>query len=207
LIGGIDMTTFRLLLLLILLPAPLYGQNMTNSIGVVTISDDFDNSDHILEFLNDDGSVWNAINLFDEWKPIEGFIIMAFHPDYFLYKIKCKEKTSEYYRVVVNEETGLTKRILISSKLKLQTWEEYVLDVFTVSFNISETSILDKINGSPVTKLPVKNQFLFPKEVKGEWMRIIWTDSNYPTDDSINYSGWIKWKKGNEIIVRLHHLS
>lgn len=199
--------TFKLLLLLILLSASLHGQNMTNSIGVVTISDDFDNSDHTIEFLNDDGSVWKAVNLFDESKPIEDLMIIALHPDYFLYKIRCKERNSEYFRVVVNEKTGLTKRMLISPKLKLQTWEEYVLDVFTIGFNISENPVLDKINGVPVSKSPAKNLFLYPKEVKGEWMRIIWTDSNYPTDNSINYSGWIKWKKGNQIIISLHHLS
>jgi len=201
------MKAFRLILLFTFLPNALFCQDISNSIGVVTISDDYDNSDHIIELLNDDGSVWNSINLYDDWKPIEDFIIIGFHPDYFLFKVKCKSKLDKYYEVVVNEETGLSKRLLISSKLKLQTWEEYVLDVFTIGFNISENPVLDKINGAPVTKSPIKNQFLFPKEVKGEWMRIIWTDSNYPTDNSINYSGWIKWKKGNQIIISLHHLS
>ena len=199
--------TFKLLLLLILLSASLNGQNMTNSIGVVTISDDFDNSDHIIELLNDDGSVWNSINLYDDWKPIEDFIIIGFHPDYFLFEIKCKSKLDKYYQVVVNEETGLTKRLLISSKLKLQTWEEYVLDVFSIGFDSSKTSIFEEIEGEILPQQPPKNQTFVPKEIKGEWMRIIWTDSNYPTDDSINYSGWIKWKEENKISIWLYHMA
>ena len=199
--------TFKLLLLLILLSASLHGQNMTNSIGVVTISDDYDNSDHIIELLNDDGSVWNSINLYNEMTLIEDFDIIAFKPDYFIFKIKCKEKNRDFYRVVVNEETGLTKRLSISSKLKLQTWEEYVIDVFSVDFSPSEIPILDKIDGTPISELPNQNHIIVPKEIKGEWMRIIWTNSDYPTNDSVNFSGWIKWKKSNKILVTIYHLS
>ncbi|MFT7270285.1 MAG: hypothetical protein ACI905_002513 [Roseivirga sp.] len=201
------MARLSILLFYSLFSISVYGQDMSYSVGVVTISDDFDNSDHLIEFLNEDGSIWHSIHLFDEWVIINDFEIIAFKPDYSIFKIKCQEKDLGYFRVVVNEETGMTKRLLVSPKLKLQTWEEYVLDVFAIEFDVSEIPMLDKIQGSPKSELPTINHLIVPKEIKGEWMRVIWTDPEYPQKNIMKNSGWIKWKSGNKILVKIYHLS
>ncbi|MFT6214950.1 MAG: hypothetical protein ACJAS3_001346, partial [Roseivirga sp.] len=47
------MARLSILLFYSLFSISVYGQDMSYSVGVVTISDDFDNSDHLIEFLNE----------------------------------------------------------------------------------------------------------------------------------------------------------
>ncbi len=196
----------RLILLLTLIPSFLFGQDLSNSVGVVTISEGYDNTNHIIEFLNDDGSTWQTLNLYNGWNNPE-FHIIAFKPDYFLFKIRCNEQTANGYKVVVNEQTGLTKLIPKSDKVKLVTWEQYMLDVFSIDFDPTQLPIYDGINGSKITELPTQYNILVPTEIKGDWMRIIWSDTDeYPTNTSKDRTGWIRWKTNNKINVKVYHL-
>lgn len=199
----------RRLLLIFLLPLTLSAQDMGNSVGLVTISDKYDSTDHKIEFLNDDGSIWYTLDLYKAWENKSDFRIVAFKPDYFLLHIRCIERTSARYTVVVNEETGLKKFLLNSSKLKFQTWEEYVInEVFSIELDPANAKIYDQINGTILTDIPEQGKVLAPKEVKGEWMRIIWSDTNeYPSNTSNDRTGWIRWRKDDKIIVTLFHLS
>lgn len=198
----------KLLLLLSLIPISIFGQDISNSVGVLTISDEYDNTDHIINFLNEDGTTWYTLNLYEDWKNKEDFSIIAFKPDYFLFKIRCKEQTSDGFRVVVNEETGLTKKLANSDKVKLISWEQYALDVFSVDFNPIEHPIYDKIDGALILELPKRKSIMVPKEINGEWMQIIWSDTNdYPSNITDDRTGWIRWRKNNQIVIKVYHLS
>lgn len=199
----------KLALFLTLIPSLLFGQSMSGSIGVITISDEYGNTDHVIELLNEDGTTWYTLNLYEEWENIKPeFKILAFKPDYFLFKIKCKERTSTGYKVVVNEETGLTKMLIDSKKVKLLTWEQYVTDVFSVDFNTSKHPIYDKINGTPISRPPKNESIMVPKEIVGDWMRIIWSETDeYPTNTDQVLNGWIRWRKNGRMLITVYHLS
>jgi hypothetical protein len=198
----------KLTLISLLFPVALFAQDMKGSIGVVTISDIYGDTDHKIQFLNEDGTTWYTLDLYEDWKRKDDFQIMGFKPDYFLFYIRCIEKTATRFKVVVNEETGLIKFLPNSSKLKLQTWEEYVMNVFSIDFNSSYVKIYDRIGGTPLKEILESHKIKIPKEIKGEWMRIIWSDTEeYPSDTSEIRTGWIKWKEGNKIIVTIYHLS
>ncbi|MCO6359132.1 hypothetical protein [Roseivirga pacifica] len=181
---------------------------MSNSIGVVTISEEYDNTDRILELKNEDGSIWESIDLYKTWKGNPEFRILSFKPDYFLFHIKCIDQSSTDFRVVVNEATGLTKTIQKSNKVKLVSWEKFVQDVFSIGLK-EESIVYDAIGGKPIPDIPTQKNIIVPKEVKGDWMRIIWSVEEYvrPTDDSESKSGWIRWKKNNKLNIILYHLS
>ncbi|WP_424964053.1 hypothetical protein [Ekhidna sp.] len=199
----------RLLTILTFLPTLLHGQNMANSVGVVMLGEQYDNTDHKIELLNEDGSVWYLVDCYEPLNYNPDFRILAFKPDYFLFKIKCKRETQTHYEVVVNEETGLTKSLKKSDKIKLVNWEKYVTDVFSVDFEPTDIQVLDNIDGTPISEQPKSENLMIPKEVKGDWMRIIWTPGNYeyPSDNSNVQSGWIRWRTNNRITVTLYHLS
>ncbi len=199
----------NLIIILLFVPALSFGQEMSNSIGVVTLSEEYDNTDHRIEFLNEDGSTWDAFNCYGPWDELPDIRIIAFKPDYFVFKVKCQRETPNYYVVVVNEEAGLTKKIKKSNKVILINWEQYVTDVFSVDFDPNKVKIYDKINGTPVPETPVQETIIVPKEVKGEWMKVIWTSGeyNYPSDTSDIQTGWIRWRVNNKITVTVYHLS
>ncbi|WKK81535.2 hypothetical protein [Marivirga arenosa] len=108
----------NLIILLFLVPALSFGQDMSNSIGVVTLSEEYNNTDHRIEFLNEDGSTWDTFNCYGPWDDLPDLQILAFKPDYFVFKIKCQRETPTHYIVVVNEETGLTKKLKKSNKIR-----------------------------------------------------------------------------------------
>ncbi|MFT5780259.1 MAG: hypothetical protein ACI837_003220 [Crocinitomicaceae bacterium] len=195
--------------ILIFLPTFLFGQDMANSIGVVTIGEKYDDSDHKIELLNEDGSIWYLVDCYEPLTYNPDFRILAFKPDYFLFKIKCKRETPMHYEVVVNEQTGLTKTLKKSTKVKLVNWEEYVTDVFSVDFEPTDIQVLDRIGGTAISEQPKKESLIIPKKLNGEWLRIIWTSGNYeyPSDSSNVRTGWIKWRVNNRIVITLYHLS
>ncbi|WP_425391194.1 hypothetical protein [Ekhidna sp.] len=195
--------------ILTLLPTLIFAQNMANSIGVITLSEEYDKTDRIIEFLNEDGSTWDSFNCYGPWDNLPELQILAFKPDYFLFKIKCHKETPTHYVVVVNEETGLTKNLRKSSKVKLVNWEEYVTDVFSIGFEPSELQVFDKVGGTPTSEQPIKESIIVPKELNGDWMKIIWTSGEYeiPSDESNNQTGWIRWRMNSRITLTLYHLS
>lgn len=199
---------YKLLSTLLFFPSFIFGQDISNSLGVVTISDDYDNSDHVIELLNSDGTVWNSINLYNGWDSEIELNIIAYKPDYFLFKIKCTELTKTGFKVVVNEKTGLTKEIRQSKKVKLQSWENYVIQVFAIDFESEKLSIYKKLNRRPFKETPRRSGITVPIEIKGDWMRIIWSETdNYPTKNNNDGIGWIKWKNDNKIAITVYHLS
>ena len=188
---------------------------MSNSIGIVTLNDEgYSKENGLLQFENEDGSTWYEFTFYyddsdGKWDyPNDAFRIVAFHPDYFLFKIKCITESENFFTVVVNQQTGLTKQLKKSKSIQLKTWEQYVLDVFSIDFDTSELPIYDRINGSPVSELPNRENIVVPKEIKGDWMRIIWSTTNdYPGNSSEDRTGWIKWKSNNKINITVYHIS
>lgn len=198
----------KLLILILFFPLSILGQDMRNSIGVLTIADNYEKTDHKIEFVNDDGTPWYTLDLYKELKAKNDFMIIAFKPDYFLFHIRCQKQTPTGFAVVVNEESGLTKFVLNSSTVRLQSWEEYVLNVFSVDFDPNKIPIYNKVSGTSIKSNPKKESIIVPKEVRGEWMKIIWLDSGeYPSNNTSVKTGWIKWKKDNKILITLYHLS
>lgn len=191
---------------LLLFSSSLLAQDMSNSIGVLSLAAEI-NGPFKIEILNEDGSVWYSVDPFGEFEWKEGFDVLAFKPDYFLFKLKCVLELDDSYEVVVNEKTGETKFIKKSSNYKLQSWEEFVQQVFSIAFDPTKQKLLDNIDGNPIHELPKVEDHIVPNEIQGDWMKVIWTDAEYPDETTENKSGWLKWRDGDQIIIGLYFLS
>lgn len=167
-----------------------------------------------VHFYNEDGSLWYKFTYYygdgdgkfeyanDDFSPF------AFHADYFLLALKCVGKKGGRYEVIVNEETGLKKYVRTDDAvLKLETWEEHVLKVFAVTFNQEENPLLKAPQGK-VKKGPPPDAPLHPVEVQGEWLKVKWyapsgTGGTEPRHDF----GWIKWRRGERLLVELFYIA
>ena len=187
-----------------------FAQGISNSLGVITIDDNYSADELTISFFNSDGSVWWKLDFFSEVFPNnQNLSILAFKPDYFLFKAKCVKEEKNTYDIIVNEVTGLTKTIQKSPALKLQSWKDYVLNVFAIGFKSNQQAIYKTIEGQLLeTNHPTPLSIIQPREIKGDWMRIIWRkNDDYPEESKQHYSGWIKWKEKDKILIRLFHLS
>ncbi len=209
------MTRLKSLLSLILLlsfcASGVEGQVSTtsNSLGLIVLSRSYSNKAFI-HIYNADGSLWHRFTFYYDDSDgkleyaNENFRPFAFHPDYFLLALKCVRKETGRYEVIVNEETGLKKYVKADDpSLRFETWGGHILKVFAVGFNRKENPVLNAPQGR-VKKVAIPDVPFHPVEVRGEWLKIKWEAAN---KGARNDSGWIRWKRGERLLVELFYVS
>jgi len=200
-----------LLLLLSICTSGVKGQASAtaNSLGLIVLSKSYSNKNFI-HIYNEDGSLWHKFSFYYDDSAgkfeyaNESFRPFAFHPDYFLLALKCVRKDTGRYEVIVNEETGLKKYVKADDpSLKFETWEDHILKVFAVGFNRKQNPVLNAPQGR-VKKVSTPDAPFHPVEVRGEWLKIKWEAANQRTKYG---SGWIRWRRGERLLVELFYIS
>jgi hypothetical protein len=195
-----------------------YGQ-VTLGVGIVKI--EFDGTTVIdfydkptdktqskrIEFFNDPAiNSFNIKNLDKErtWLNPEKLWL-----DYFQFAFRCKTKTSEWLEVVVNEGTGQTLWIKQTKEIKFLTWENYLKDMFGVTRLENEKQKIRTSRSDNGQEIKYEGTDCFRvKTLKGEWIEIFTPDhcDAYGGKTQIK-SGWIKWKRGNKLLIQYYTTS
>jgi hypothetical protein len=118
-------------------------------------------------------------------------------------------KREERFEVVVDEETGTKKYVRADDPvLKFQTWEEHILQLFAVGFERQSNPVLEQPDGQVKGIEFSKGVTFHPVEVKGDWLKVRWSDTEQTEDKSKSAnSGWIKWKKDGVLLIELFYFS
>jgi len=189
--------------------AKKYETSLDKTKGLLTLSEEYKKPDDFIRFYNADGSLWYEFTFYyddsdgkyeyenDNFRPF------SFHPDYFTLALKLIGEKSNYYEVVVNEETKLKKYIKKNDKnLKFETWENHILKTFAIEFNQKENPIRETPNGTLKKVDLSKIERFGAVEFKGEWLKINWdTEKNTDSDSKKTDFGWIKWKEGENLLI------
>jgi len=184
----------------------------SNSLGLIVLSDVYSNKDFI-QIYNEDGSLWHKFTFYYDDSDgkfeyaNENFHPFAFHPDYFLLALKCIRKEVDRYEVIANEKTGLKKYVKADDpSLKFETWENHILKVFAVGFDRKVNPVLEAPQGR-VKKVTRQDAPFHPVEVRGEWLKIKWdVTSGTESKDTKYESGWVRWRRGEKLLVELFYL-
>jgi hypothetical protein len=122
--------------------------------------------------------------------------------DYDLLMIKVLTSGKFMVEVEINQETGQTV-LLDKFSGDLIYWPEFII-------TINSVEILEKhpqnIRVKPMENAsvnPTVYEFLQPIAVRGDWLKVNLTDSNY----SILDQGWIKWKSDKQLLIRYNLFS
>ena len=183
-----------------------------DTIGVVVLNELKYGEEDFVHFYNEDGSLWYKFTYYYDDSDGEfeyandDFIPLSFRVDYFRLALRCVGKDNGRYEVIVNEETGLRKYVRADDRfLKLETWEEHLQDT-AVDFNQAENPVLEAPHGRvkkvalPGSGAPFHS--VHTVEVKGEWLKVKWDTSRGTVSQVPKYDyGWIKWKKGDKLLV------
>lgn len=180
--------------------------DITSTKGVVVLNK-FNKGDWV-RFYNGEGTVWYEFSFFYDDSdgkfdfPNNDFRPFAFHQDHFLLVLRCTATSDQLLQVVVNEETGLKKYVKANDPvLKLETWEEFVVKVFSVNFDKQANPILATPNGEvKSTSIPSDANFR-PVETEGEWLKIRWDVGDRTAKPKPDASGWIRWKKAGVLQI------
>ena len=176
--------------------------------GLIVLSDKYGKGDFV-RFYNKDGSLWYEFTFYyddsdgDFEYRNENFLPYSFHQDNFLLALKCVGEDKDGYKVVVNEETGLQKYFRkADGSLKFESWENHVLQSFSVTFEWRENPILEEPGGKVIDVNLSKIERFSADEIKGEWLRVKWDSEPNPNDDPQKAKfGWIKWKVKERLLI------
>ncbi|MCG2615994.1 hypothetical protein LZZ85_16980 [Terrimonas sp. NA20] len=165
--------------------------------GVLTLKE---NGKGILRVYNLQNQEWVAFEpdsvIPDSLKPYSAY------PDYQNLVFRVTGIEAEYYDVIVNEETGLIGKIKKNEPtLTFQRWEDHVASVFSVDFDADKNPVKQDTTGLKRAAYHNNVEFFFPVKVKGDWLQVKWDE------DTKEKTGWLKWRKGNTLLVYLNYIA
>lgn len=150
-----------------------------------------------IRFFNDKSiNSWNIKDLKNQQKWLKPEILWL---DYNYFVFRCEEKENNWFKIIVDNESGKSLWIKKSKSTLFRNWEKFLQDMFSVQ----RKSKTDKIY-----KLPNKNSGAIRysaedcfqvRSMKGDWIEVFTSEC----DDvkSQLKSGWIKWKDGNNLLI------
>lgn len=205
----------------LMLSIKAFGQdNITigNELGVLEAN--IETYKEAIVIYNKDGSEWMKFDfnyeerMTDKHNYKEGDIKKLFHwnnefdPytfsfDYALAMFICIGIEGDRYKVIVNKKTGLEKYIKKDHFWILRNWQNHILkSVCSIDFD-SKTNPLKNALKENSQSIPIKANIdpaISPLMIKGDWLKIKYTEND------IDKTGWIKWRKGNKIIISLYYI-
>ena len=121
--------------------------------------------------------------------------------DYSQFKFRCKSVTGDWLEVIVNNQTGRTYWIRRTAGTAFIRWEEYLQGVW-VNRLAEKMQPIRKQPAETAPEIPYQTSDCFRvRSVMGEWMEIF-SDEDCESPPGVTIkSGWIRWRRGNELLI------
>lgn len=145
----------------------------------------------------------NSVNIKNLKKELSWLSPQGLWIDYFKFNLRCKSVNNDWLEVIVNNDTGKTYWIQKTDQTTLLTWEEFLKDMFAIG---RLEKVGQKIKTSPsdnATDVEYEGEDCFKvKSLKGDWIEIFTPKhcDHYGAKTAIK-SAWIKWKKGDKLLI------
>ena len=197
-----QMKTLTTIATLTLTSIGCFGQNQQPrelGIGFIIASDPYkyENGSHYDRFFTDKGLTtrWTGANIFP----------FFYKPDYALYHFICLEKTTKYYKLLINDSS--TAYVANDASFYFKTWDMMLMDA-SVKRLSTDNPIKEKwTNESRTVTYNCKSGQLQVEdviEIGGQyWLHVSFS----PTcEDAIDQNaqrkyGWIKWRTKDKLLV------
>lgn len=160
------------------------NEPVDGAIGIITTTSDYHYGDIITVFEEDKKHSTNTV----------------ITEEYQVFAMKCLSQDKIYYKVIQdNGKTGFIKKD--NSKIQFETWEEHILNLFSVGFEIKTNPLLKNpiLTSEKIALNP--DEFYHPSKIQGDWLQVKWGN-----EGSWNY-GWIKWKEKNKLLIELFYFA
>ena len=122
--------------------------------------------------------------------------------DYEIFYLRVVTLTRDWVEVIGNSSTGETTWVSREA-VSYTSWPEFLLEVHSVEAFDPEASPVRArpLDSSPI--LSTARAALAPLAIQGEWMKV---DTN-ELADRIQPEGWIRWRRGDRLLVTYNPLS
>lgn len=122
--------------------------------------------------------------------------------DYDILLFKIESLTKEFAEVIVNRSTAKTAYVSIESG-KVKLWAEFLLDAHSVEFlsEIEQPVFVKPLDYA--SEVNIKYEIMQPQLIKDSWMQVELLDNDYKDLGK----GWIRWRKGEKLLIKYNLLS
>lgn len=124
--------------------------------------------------------------------------------DYEIFQLRVVTVARNWLEVIVNKKTGKTAWI-DRNAVELQYWPDFFLNVYGIEVINGATNPvrIKPLDNASIIMNPGKST-LHPVAIQGEWMKV---STLQETPGSTPKLGWIRWKKGNQLLINWSLLS
>lgn len=199
---------------------PFLAEDSIIGIGIVTISNSASTYDQKLSIYNVSGNIIATVehqkndvvtkykgksyHRNDNLNPLSPRLFIT-NPDYFSLAFDCIISDNDFYTVILNRQTGETAKIKKSDKsYQFETIEAFVERWTENGIDFDRSS--NPLRKSPNDKSEHLNNNIQDKykiwggdrvSLKGDWLEI----KTPETEER----GWIRWRRGNQILIRMSY--
>jgi hypothetical protein len=203
----------RLFIILFLTTLPPWGQDSNPiklGLGIVAIEDAYDGSKSVTIY-SDKHLTTKTVD-FKLSGQLNNVSPFYFKPDYGLCYFVCLEKTNDYYKILINEnEEGFLKN---DGDRYFVSWESLLVNKIVERVDI-KTNPLRLKPGDNETIINLDFEIKADRleiveviEIKGEsWVKVNYSKSGKVGCDKLTTDdigeGWIKWRRGDKLLVNI----
>lgn len=149
---------------------------------------------------------WNIADLEEQEKWMKPEVLWL---DYSFFFFRCTEKQGNWFKVIVNNDSGKSYWIKKDTQRVFSDWKTFLSGMFSVE-RIPDYP--QKIHSNPsddTPEMPYEGADCFEvKSMQGDWIEISSTD-NCDETDTVHpiRSGWIKWRNKDRLMIKYYLLS
>jgi hypothetical protein len=185
-----------------------YGQNkQPKKLGIGFVIAE---NPYLYENMSHPNNIFTNSELTDKIQTDEIFPFF-YKPDYGLYHFICLEKNKRYFKILINDsEIGFIPN---NGKYIFKTWETILMSASVERIN-KQNLIRKNLNGTDENIIMNNCEYETLKvldviEKNGEyWLEISFAENcePYPTKNTEQKTGWIKWRNSENLLVRIQLL-
>ena len=200
--------------ILLLFSTRVCGQT---DLGIGLVSIHFDDKT-ILEFYSDtlaqkpvkvieffDDQTINGWNIRDLDKHKEWLKPEILWLDYSQFVFRCLTVHDHWLKVMVNNETGETLWLKKSNWTTYSSWENFLKEMFAVTRVTDPKQKIRSLPNENADEIIYQGRDCFQvKSMQGDWIEISTADHCDENDTGAKTkirSGWIRWRKGNKLLI------
>ena len=152
-----------------------------------------------LRFL-DDKSIngWNIVDLpsIRKWLEPESLWL-----EYSSLVFRCRSRRAGWMQVIVNNGTGKSYWVRAAPNLQFKTWEAFLKGMFSVARakRFPQKILARPVVGSRAVRSVGRDCFDVMK-MSGDWIQVRQAGHCEGTDRSFR-SGWLRWRRGNSLLI------
>lgn len=172
--------------------------DMSYGIGIIILNKESISQNTSIQFLN--GDLTHAVEFYPMGNSPDTvkFNFLCYNTRSGYIELRCLKETDSLYYVITNERNKSVHIVRKSNLTTIQYWQNFILNATSIC---NRSKIFDIINGT--TELNPEVDILEPVKIENDWLMIKWNINHHKDLLPEFETGWIRWRKNEEILIRV----